>query len=166
MFFFLKSDSVSYSEKKPLRLIRDKCDNFYVKHAMTNRPFIFWTINCCSVFFYLVFGIFLGLIVTGEACLILCVYLSINSRHLTAQIGSEQPGEGQPGLGRRWPAADFCPMSAQYCDRGDQSGPSWHWATLSRPRIIQSILISANISHILSCTTEMCFESPTYRFYS
>ena len=52
---------------------------------------------------------------TGEACLILCVYLSINSRHLTALIGSE-PGAGQPGLGGRWPAADFWPMRWQYCD--------------------------------------------------
>lgn len=64
---------------------------------------------------------FLGLIVTEEACLILCVYLSINSRHLTALIGSEA-GEGQPGLGGRWPAADLWPMRAQYCDRADQSG--------------------------------------------
>ena len=64
---------------------------------------------------------FLGLIVTEEACLILCVYLSINSRHLTALIGSEA-GESRPGLGGRWPAADLWPMRAQYCDKTDQSG--------------------------------------------
>ena len=84
-------------KKEPLCPIRYKCDNVNLSFHFLNH------MRLSS------FGIFLGLIVTGEACLILCVYLSINSRHLTALIGSEQPG-----LGRRWPAADFCPMNAQY----------------------------------------------------
>ena len=69
------------------------------------------TIDSCRDFirFSLDLIISPGLILTGEACLILCVYLSINSRHLTALIGSE-PGAGQPGLGGRWPAADIWPM--------------------------------------------------------
>ena len=92
--------------------------------------------------FHKCFIIFLCLIVTQKACLILCVYLSINSRHLTALIGSEA-GRKMAGSwlltnegAVLWSRDCSQPIRDKYCDGIDQSGPSWHWLTLSRPRII------------------------------